>query len=400
MDALEKAAILGQAAQYDLCSSYLCSPQGAGRRADPSGRWIYPAVLPDGRHILLLKVLLSNACQNDCAYCANRCPNEFRRVSFQSAELARLFIEMRQAGLVQGLFLSSAVEGSPTLTMDRMLATVEILRLRYQFRGYIHLKILPGATFDYVEQAVRLADRVSVNLEAPNPKRLRRLCPGKDFERDLLRPLRWVKALSTQGNAPAAGQTTQFVVGAADESDREILDTTSRLYAELGLKRAYFSAFQPLPHTPLAGHPPTPLLREHRLYQADFLFRRYDFKVEELIFDGHRNLPLEADPKQVWAWHHPECFPLEVNTASPQELLRVPGIGPISAKRLIKARRQGKIKGLEDLKALGVVTKRAAAYLLLSGRQAVKEEQTPLPGEQRVIQASYLSPGNMEIVLR
>ena len=369
MDTLEKIEILGRSAQYDLCSE-ACGSE-ATRQRDDLGRWIYPAVLPDGKRVTLLKVLLTNACERDCAYCANRRGRDFRRVSFTPEELARTFEEMWRRGQVEGLFLSSGVCGRSGQTMDRMIATVEIIRQRIAFPGYVHLKILPGATPAHIERAMQLATRVSVNLEAPNPARLARIAPSKDFTAALLEPMRWVQRLrqESEGRLAPAGQTTQFVVGAAGESDREILTTADLLYRQVGLTRAYFSAFQPVPDTPLAGHPPTPLWREHRLYQSDWLLRKYGFTFEELVFDEDGNLPRQADPKMMWATAHPERFPIEVNRASREELLRIPGIGPRAAARIVRLRKRGKFRELSDLRRVGAIPKRAAPFVLLDGRR-------------------------------
>lgn len=366
VDTRQKIEVLGRSAQYDLCGE-ACGTE-ASRVRDDLGRWIYPAVLPDGKRINLLKVLLTNACENDCYYCANRASRNFRRLSFTPEELAYAFDQMHRRGLVQGLFLSSGVCNA-TRTMDRMIATVELVRRRYAFPGYVHLKILPGATFAHVERAVQLANRVSVNLEAPNPERLARIAPPKDFTTHLLQPLHWTKRLIEESKRGSVSQTTQFVVGAADETDRELLSTTAQLYREVGLARVYFSAFQPIPETPLEDHLPTPLLREHRLYQTDFLFRKYGFTFEDLVFDDAGNLPSEADPKMMWAQAHPECFPVEVNRASREELLRVPGIGPTSASRILKLRGKDRLRELSDLQRTGAVAKRAAPFVLLNGKQ-------------------------------
>lgn len=369
MDTLEKVEILGRSAQYDLCGE-ACGTDAA-RKKDDLGRWIYPAVLPDGRRVAMLKILLSNACQKDCYYCANRASRDFRRVSFTPEELAKAFDQMHRQGLVKGLFLSSGVCGDPSRAMDQMIATVELVRRRYAFPGYIHLKILPGASFAHVERAVQLATRVSVNLEAPNAERLARIAPSKDFAASLLQPMYWVRDLVEAGGGRlvSAGQTTQFVVGAADESDREILTTTARLYKEIGLARAYFSAFQPVADTPLEDHAPTPALREHRLYQSDWLLRQYGFTFEDLVFDEEGNLPAEADPKMMWAQIHPEYFPIEVNRASREELLRVPGLGPRSVARILRLRRQRTFRTLTDLKQIGAVVSRAAPFILLDGKR-------------------------------
>jgi len=368
VDIRQRIEVLGRAAQYDLCGE-ACGAE-ANRVRDDLGHWIYPAVLPDGKRVKLLKILLTNACENNCYYCANRASRNFQRLSFAPEELAYAFDQMHRKGLVQGLFLSSGVCNAAR-TMDRMIATIELVRRRYAFPGYVHLKILPGATFAHVERAVQLANRVSVNLEAPNPERLARIAPPKDFTAHLLQPLHWANRLIEEGKGKHASvsQTTQFVVGAADETDRELLSTTARLYQQVDLARVYFSAFQPIADTPLEDHPPTPLLREHRLYQSDFLFRKYGFALEEFIFDDLGNLPSEADPKLMWAKAHPECFPVEVNRASREELLRVPGIGPISASRILKLRVQGKFCDLSHLRNIGAVAARAAPFILLDGKQ-------------------------------
>jgi predicted DNA-binding helix-hairpin-helix protein len=254
--------------------------------------------------------------------------------------------------------------------MDQMLSTVELVRQRYGFAGYVHLKLLPGATRAQVERAGQIAQRVSVNLEAPNMHRLSAIAPNKERDQ-VLSPMRWASEFirKGQGRWAPSGQTTQFVIGAADESDREVLTTAHHLYTHLDLHRAYFSAFQPVRGTPLEGKPHTPAWREHRLYQCDFLFRMYGFALDELVFDEAGQLPREADPKMMWARAHPECFPIEVNRAEQQDLLRVPGIGPRSAARIVRVRRQARLTSLSDLRRIGAVSARAAPYVLLSGRR-------------------------------
>jgi putative DNA modification/repair radical SAM protein len=367
-DAREKVEILGQAAQYDVCGE-ACGTE-ASRRRDNLGKWIYPAVMPDGRRVSLLKVLQTNACEKNCAYCVNRIGHDMRRTHFSPEDLSRIFADMVRSKLVEGLFLSSGICGGGRHSMDRLLATVELVRQRYEFHGYIHLKLLPGATRDQVERAGQLADRVSVNLEAPNMARLAQIAPLKERD-EVLNPMRWASEFIAKGEgrwAPS-GQTTQFVVGAADESDQEILTTASYLYEKLSLHRAYFSAFQPVRGTPLEDKPFTPAWREHRLYQCDFLFRLYEFGLDELVFDEEGQLPREADPKMLWARAHPEYFPVEVNRATKNDLLRVPGIGPRSAPRILRARREAKLTSLSDLRKVGAVAQRAAPFVLLAGRR-------------------------------
>ncbi len=373
MDPVRKLKTLGEAAQYDLCGACGRSSSESRRRPSPLGRWIYPAALPDGRHIRLLKVLLTNACDNDCTYCANRRSLDRRRISFEPDELARVFVRFWERGLVQGLFLSSALSGDPRRVQDRMLAVLELLRFHHGFRGYIHVKVLPGAGMAQVERATQLAQRVSVNLEAPGAAYLRRVAAEKDYE-ELLRRLQWIKRFLDERPDKRGGQTTQFVVGASGESDRDIVALAENLYDTMNLRRVYFSAFQPVPGTPLEGRLPTPLIREHRLYQVDFLFRKYGFRASDLVYDESGNLPLETDPKTLWARAHPEFFPVEVNRAPREVLLRVPGIGPVTAGRILRGRRQGKIRSLEDLSRLGGNAERAAAYVLLDGKR---------PGEAR-----------------
>jgi putative DNA modification/repair radical SAM protein len=367
VDALQKIRTLSQSAQYDLA----CACGGTGRVRGTDDRWIYPAVLPEGRSIFLLKVLLSNACANDCQYCVHRASHAFRRTAFSSEELAGSFVRLWESGRVGGLFLSSGVVGSADATMERMIKTVEILRLRHRFRGYVHLKILPGASYSLVVRSVQLATRVSVNLEAPSGDRLNQIATGKDFQQDLLLRMQWIQQIIAQQYAGTSkSQTTQFVVGAADESDREILDQTERMYRRMNLARVYYSAFQPIPGTPLEEHSATIPLREHRLYQADFLLRKYNFRFSDLIFDPQGNLPRGTDPKTLWARSHPELYPLEVNLAEEQELLRIPGIGPVSARKIVQGRMKNRYHNLEELREVGVWIRRAAPFILIDGRRA------------------------------
>jgi putative DNA modification/repair radical SAM protein len=378
MDTQQKIELMARFAQFDLCGN--CTPRTpeSQRRRGPLGKWIYPAVLPDGKTVRLLKILLTNACLNDCTYCVNRCSRDVPRSGFEPRELADLFSTFWQKGLVQGFFLSSGVQGNPDSTMDRMIRTVEIVRKKHAFPGYVHLKILPGASFEAVERAMRVASRVSVNLEAPNADRLATIAPGKDFNGDLVQRMGWVRSILKGGGTGCIDHTTQFVVGAADETDSEILSMSERLYDGMKLKRAYYSAFQPVEEV-REGRPPTPPLREHRLYQADYLIRRYGFNFDELTFDTRGNLPLETDPKRVWAARHPERFPIEINRAEREELLRVPGIGPRSARRILTRRVKHRFNTVDGLRGTGAVVKWAAPYILINGRTAGELRE---PGQQ------------------
>jgi len=269
--------------------------------------------------------------------------------------------------------------------MEAMLKTVTILRSpRYDFKGYVHLKILPAARLDCVEEACRLANRVSVNMEAPTAQHMSRLSLKKDLHNDIVERMRWVKQLTTRdGRLAPSGQTTQFVVGASDESDRDILRTTNALYSEVDLRRAYFSAFQPVSHSRLESHAPTPLLREHRLYQVDWLMRvyRYPLREVELALDESGNLPVKRDPKLAIARRQPWLFPVDINSAGADDLLRVPGIGPASAKRIIEARKEHSISSLQQLAKMGAVVKRAAGYIWWKGMIEHEKQLALMPEE-------------------
>ncbi len=340
---------------------------------------IHPAVMPNGQKTRLLKTLLSSACERDCYYCPFRAGRDFRRATFAPEEFARLFMQLHKADLADGLFISSALAGGGIRTQEKLLDTAEILRAKMEFRGYIHLKIMPGAEKGQVLRAMQLADRVSVNLEAPNKARLAKLAPRKVFWEELLQPLRWVEEIRREKAAQGAfkgkwpSSTTQFVAGGADESDLELLSTTARGYSDLGLARTYFMAFNPVPNTPMEGKSPTPPLRELRLYQASFLLRDYGFDLEELPFAPSGDLPLPTDPKRAWAEIHLKHAPVEVNRAAPRELLRVPGIGPKTAQKIIRARRIRQLRDLSQLRKLGIAAKRAAPFILLDGKRAAQQ---------------------------
>jgi predicted DNA-binding helix-hairpin-helix protein len=379
LDLHDKIALLGQQAQYDLCDTAgqptpLPDSQGAsaGRIPDVSDS-ISTVVGQGGRRVPLLKILQTSACEKNCYYCPFRAGRKMRRGTLEPEDLAAAFDQMQRKGLVEGLFLSSGIIGT-VRTMDRMLATVELVRKKYGWRGYVHLKILPNAEEAQIEQAARLADRLSVNLEAPNEMRLAKLAPKKEFDHGLVEPLQraWaiVRRLRNRGLIVAtAGATTQYVVGPAGESDQELLSTSQMLYRQVGLRRAYYSAFHPIDDTPLENEQATPPLREHRLYQADFLLRQYGYRVEELPFDAGGNLLLDRDPKIAWAESHPEFFPIEINRAHQSALLRVPGIGPSSAATIVQARRIAALRTMDDLRKLGVRGDHATPYILLNGRQ-------------------------------
>jgi predicted DNA-binding helix-hairpin-helix protein len=374
MDGLEKLKLLAPPTRFEPAEEV----GGIGRpppcpRDDNADGLIHNAVMPNGRRIALLKTLLTSVCERDCTYCGMRQGRDFRRASFAPEELADLFMRLHRRGIAEGIFLSSAIAGGGPRVQDRLIATAEILRRRYEFRGYVHLKIMPGAEREQVVAAMRLADRVSVNLEAPNAERLARLAPRKRFGEELLQRLRWVEEIRREMPGCWPSSTTQFVVGAVDESDVELLTTTEFLHRRAGIARAYFSRFTPVPDTPLEDHPETSPLREHRLYQSSFLLRDYGFTVEELPFEQEGNLPLESDPKLAWARRNLADEPVEVNVASRRDLLRVPGFGPRGVDRILRERRRGRLRDLSDLRKLGVVTARAASFVLLDGRRPPRQ---------------------------
>jgi predicted DNA-binding helix-hairpin-helix protein len=297
--------------------------------------------------------------------------------------MARTFMDMYRAGMVEGLFLSSGIIKGGVTTQDKLIDTAEILRNKLNFRGYMHLKIMPGAEKDQVLRSMELASRVSVNLEGPNTSRLQLLAPKKIFLQELLEPLKWVEEIrhskipkrTWNGRWPSS--TTQFVVGAVGETDLELLSTSAFLYQKAGLSRTYYMAFRPVPDTPLENQPAENPWRQHRLYQAAFLLRDYGFELEELPFGDQGNLSLTADPKNEWAKINLSEEPVEVNRADRKLLLRVPGIGPKGARSIVQARRQSKFRELADLKSVGVNPGRPAPFVLLDGRRPAHQLRFP-----------------------
>jgi predicted DNA-binding helix-hairpin-helix protein len=339
------------------------------------------ATMPNGKHITLLKTLLTSACERNCNYCPFRAGRDFRRITFRPDEFATLFMRLYRAGLVGGLFISSGISAGGIHTQDQLLDTAEILRKSMGYKGYLHLKLMPGAEHDQVLRAMQLADRVSCNLEAPNASRLQKLAPKKIFLQELLNPLRYAEEIRRRlppqmgWNGRWASSTTQFVVGGADESDLELLDTTEKLIQQVSLKRAYFSAFRPVEDTPLEDHLPTNPKRQDRLYQASYLLRDYGFQLEELPFTGEGNLPLDTDPKLAWANLNLNQHPVEINRASREELLRVPGLGPKSVQAILAARCQKRLTSLESLSKLSINSKRVAPFILLDGKSPLRQLQ-------------------------
>lgn len=355
-------------------------PTLAQRRAERQKQslGVTHAALPNGRTIPLLKTMLTSACERNCNYCPFRAGRSFNRVTFTPDEMASAFMSMYRAGAVEGLFLSSGIIGGGVRTQDGLIDTVEIIRHKHGFKGYVHLKIMPGAQREQVRRSMQLADRLSVNLEGPNPERLLRLAPKKLFAEELLRPLRWMEEIRSQEpphegwNGRWPSSTTQFVVGAVEESDLELLSVTEYLVRHARLRRAYFSAFRPVRDTPLEHLPAENPWRQHRLYQASYLFRDYGFDLEEMPFDAGGRLPLDTDPKLLWAEANLWDQPVEVNRADREALLRVPGIGPKGAGLILNARRRGRLRSLDDLRDIGLrSTKRLEPFVLLDGQRPV-----------------------------
>lgn len=339
-------------------------------------------VMQNGKTMPALKTMLTTACERDCYYCPFRAGRNYRRQTFKPDEMAKTYMDMHRAGLVKGLFLSSGIIQGGVKTQDKLIDTAEILRKKHNYKGYIHLKVMPGVEKEQVRRSMQLADRLSVNLEAPNDKRLALLAPKKEFFRELLRPLQWIEQIRqeerpvTAWNGRWPSSVTQFVVGGVGESDLELLIISELLINKYKLKRLYYSAFRPLKDTPMEHLPPENPMRQHRLYQTSFLFRDYGFEMEELPFDQTGNLPLGIDPKEGWARQNLLHDPVELNRAEKRSLLRVPGLGPIGVQKILKARRSGKIRELSDLRQIGIPTKRLLPYVLLDGKRP--EHQLPL----------------------
>ncbi len=340
---------------------------------------IHLAASGGGRKLPLLKAMLTSACERNCNYCPFRAGRDFRRVTFQPEELAQTFFAAHRSGLAEGLLLSTGIFAGGINTQNKLLETAEILRKKLHYRGYLHLKIMPGAERGQVLRAMKLADRISTNLEAPNAFCLLKLAPQKAFQEELVSPLQWAQEirqtlparLGWRGRWPST--TTQFVVGPAGETDLELLSTVDNLHRQTGLQRAYFESFSPVKGTPMEGHPPEDSQRKVRLYQASFLLRDYGFDLEELPFTLAGNLPKERDPKVAYADQVIRENPVEVNSADRSELLRVPGIGPRGADQILKARRASSIRELGQLRRFGILTERAAPYITLDGSSPFKQ---------------------------
>jgi predicted DNA-binding helix-hairpin-helix protein len=368
-DTLDKLKILSADAQYDLACA--CgSTHDEHRKRGADGNWIYPVTLADGGRASIFKILLSNVCSNDCKYCPLRENMDLRRCTLQTDETVRLFLDYYNRRKVFGIFISSGVIGTPDNTAERINAIARVLRYRHKFKGYIHLKVIPGSSVAAIEEAVSLASSVSLNIETPGAENLSKLSHKKGYIRDIIEPIKLISQLTQKGSRyQRVKQTTQFIVGAAEEDDRQIIRYMGGLYDRLGLDRIYFSAYQQglgasdLPAEQTLQNPQDVLTREHRLYQVDFLMRKYGFKDDEISFDASGRLPLDSDPKEIWASQHPERFPVDINRADKWQLLRVPGLGLVTVNRILAQRREIKLRRIEDVGKPGKLLNKAVQYL-------------------------------------
>jgi len=402
VDLMEKLTVLTDSAKYDVA----CTSSGSDRSGPAGGQGIGSAMKggcchafsADGRCISLLKILMSNHCVYDCKYCVNRCTNDIPRATLSPDELAELTIEFYRRNYIEGLFLSSGVIKNPDYTTERMIRAIEKLRFHYCFWGYIHAKTIPGTSPELVHKLGLLVDRLSVNIELPSEDSLARLAPNKT-KRAILAPMTQIRdgvqvnkqELMLYKNAPKfapAGQATQMIIGATPETDYRILRLSEGLYDQYRLKRVFYSAYIPTVADTLLPSVDTkpPLLREHRLYQADWLLRFYDFRADEILSEQTPNFNPYLDPKCNWAIHNMDRFPMDINKVPKEDLLRIPGVGPKSVQRILKARRAGKL-GMAELKRIGVVLKRAQYFILTA------DMPTGLHMERESVVRTLIDPG-------
>jgi predicted DNA-binding helix-hairpin-helix protein len=404
---LEKLELLAQGAIFDLtCADDSTHPGNIAKKRDfAAGNKIdniacrISSLAPEqesmqipgvshvnncGRPMPVLKVLQTSHCQFNCKYCGFRKDSDFPRESLTSEELANTTFEMSNAGIIEGLFLSSGIGDTVRGTMTNIIDTARILRQRHKFEGYIHLKILPGSTVDLIEAAGQFADRLSINMEAPTESALKDMAPNKSIQKAIIDQMQTIETLRRKGRIPRrVGQTTQFVVGGSDDpgaNDRALVVATEYLYRELNFRRVYYSPFNPVIGTPLQDRPAENPRRSHRLYQADRLLALYGFKLDDFIFNDSGRLDLDTDPKELWADAHPEIFPVEITRCEKEQLMRVPGIGPLLAKRIMEARFTGGLKSVDDLNKIGRVAKKIYKYILVNGRKGEIEKGSVTKG--------------------
>lgn len=362
MSVLEKMKVLTDSAQYDLCD--YVNHQKSSQKNLPG---IYHATGANGCEIPLFKTLLTNKCKNDCKYCINQSKRNFTRLELEPDLLARVFLDYYNRGLVNGLFLSSGIDKDEDATMEKTIETIRILRKNYGYDDYIHLKIVPGASRDSIKRAMGLANRVSINIEAATASGLAELSSTKDYNKDILKRLSWINSIEKHKSTyPNSTHTTQLIVGANNETDKEILTRMSKIYKKSNLKRTYFSAFSPVEETEFKDKEPCDVGRTNKLYNADSLLNSYKYNVRELVFDDDDRLDLTQDPK-ILAANSMDIFPVEINRSTYRELIRVPGIGTKSARKIINIRKKQPFTSKEDLKKLGVAVNRAEPYIKIKG---------------------------------
>ena len=395
IDIYEKMEILSNSAKYDVS----CSSSGVqtdfkkGELGATHTSGICHSFTPDGRCVSLLKVLLTNICIYDCTYCINRVSNDIPRAVFSPRELADITMNFYKRNFIEGLFLSSGIVKDEDHTMTLILRALKILRYEYKFNGYIHVKLIPGSSMELVEQIVKLANRVSSNIELPSDKSLKLLAPNKTREK-VLQPLKFARDLSLEKGQKPIGMSTQLIIGATPESDRDILKLSSALYDKALLKRVYYSAYIPVnndKNLPSIMTKP-PLVREHRLYQADWLLRFYDFSWDEIVTDEFPNLDEDLDPKAFWAINNLKYFPMEINTASKEELLRIPGVGARGVMKILNARRFKRLT-FDDLKKLKISIKKARYFITCN-----KEFQRQVPFYRENIKTALLKPEPKKLI--
>lgn len=387
MNTLEKLQVLGGGTKWDICipTSQAHKPKNdESRIGAPYSAGVCRSFTPDGRCVSLLKVLNTNACIHDCKYCMHSTScKQNQKAGFQPKELADLFMQFYLRNYVEGLFLSSGVIGNETIAQEKMLEAVQIIRNEHHYDGYMHLKVMPGANFDHVQQLVEIADRVSINLESPTQNGFSELISTKEYKADILRRMKYIQSAKRRLQVPG-GITTQMVVGAANETDLNYINRMEKLYDEYGIYRTYFSAFDPVCGSPLGKNRAIPLRRENFLYRIDWLVRFYGFEFPEIkrIPGDSGNLSLSLDPKLALALKTPNRFPVDVNRATEEELLHVPGIGPIAAKQIIQKRNTNQtIKNEKELRQLGIVLNRALPFVAINGKkQARLTEFAERPG--------------------
>jgi putative DNA modification/repair radical SAM protein len=385
----DKLKTLAEAAKFDVsCASSGTTRNNPGKSLGSTSGWgICHSFTEDGRCVSLLKIMLTNHCIYDCAYCANRRSNDIPRSTFSVSELVELTIEFYRRNYIEGLFLSSGIVRNADYTMERMVRVAKDLRLVQRYNGYIHLKSIPGASRELITEAGLYADRLSCNIEMPSEESLKLIAPDKNYQ-SIYRPMHYIQQGFLQGaeekkkyrHAPRfapAGQSTQMIIGATPDDDRKILTLADSLYQRPAMKRVYYSGYIPIntydTRLPVLTAPP--MVRENRLYQADWLMRFYQFKVDEIVNDAYPNLDLEIDPKLSWALRHPEAFPVNINTADYEMILRVPGIGVKSANLIVSSRRYGRLTS-EHLKKMGAVMKRARYFITCNELPGLTVQET------------------------